>query len=115
MNEIDRRDFLVMGSAGAAALGMAGREDEKATAGAGPAELLDGLYHQRRMFGGSLPAAWVLAAMTLHYQRGFAERFSAAFVSGWPDAESSSANRSPTARASRSRSTRPGCGSQPTN
>jgi threonine aldolase len=45
---------------------------------AGPAELLDGLYHQRRMFGGSLPAAWVLAAIALHYQRGFPERFSAA-------------------------------------
>jgi len=47
---------------------------------AGPAELLDGLYHQRRMFGGSLPAAWVLAAIALHYQRGFPERFSAAAV-----------------------------------
>ena len=45
---------------------------------AGPAELLDGLYHQRRMFGGSLPAAWVLAAIALHYQRGFPKRFSAA-------------------------------------
>ncbi|MGB6366636.1 MAG: beta-eliminating lyase-related protein, partial [Thermoanaerobaculia bacterium] len=52
-----------------------------ATAGAilaGPAELLDELYHQRRMFGGSLPAAWVLAAIALHYQREFPERFSAA-------------------------------------
>jgi threonine aldolase len=49
---------------------------------AGPAEVLDGLYHQRRMFGGSLPAAWVLAAMALHYQRGFAERFSAAAARG---------------------------------
>jgi threonine aldolase len=45
---------------------------------AGPAELLDGLYHQRRMFGGSLPAAWVLAAMANHYQQGFRERFRAA-------------------------------------
>lgn len=49
---------------------------------AGPSELLDGLYHQRRMFGGSLPAAWVLAAMALHYQRGFPERFAAAAARG---------------------------------
>ena len=33
MNEIDRRDFLMMGSAGAAALGMAGRESKEAATG----------------------------------------------------------------------------------
>ena len=44
---------------------------------AGPRELLDGLYHQRRMFGGSLPRAWPDAAVALHYLDGFAERFAA--------------------------------------
>jgi threonine aldolase len=42
---------------------------------AGPRNLLDGLYHQRRMFGGSLPRAWPDAAVALHYLDGFADRF----------------------------------------
>ena len=42
---------------------------------AGPRDLLDGLYHQRRMFGGSLPRAWPDAAVALHYLDGFDERF----------------------------------------
>ena len=42
---------------------------------AGPRDLLDGLYHQRRMFGGSLPRAWPDAAVALHYLDGFGERF----------------------------------------
>jgi threonine aldolase len=42
---------------------------------AGPGRLLDGLYHQRRMFGGSLRQAWPYAAVALHYAEGFAERF----------------------------------------
>jgi threonine aldolase len=45
---------------------------------AGPRDLLDGLYHQRRMFGGSLPRAWPDAAVALHYLDGFAERFARA-------------------------------------
>jgi len=45
---------------------------------AGPRALLDGLYHQRRMFGGSLPHAWPYAAVALHFLDGFAERFAAA-------------------------------------
>jgi threonine aldolase len=45
---------------------------------AGPRDMLDGLYHQRRMFGGSLPRAWPDAAMALHYLDGFGERFGAA-------------------------------------
>jgi len=45
---------------------------------AGPRELLDGLYHERRMFGGSLPRAWPDAAVALHFLDGFAERFAAA-------------------------------------
>jgi threonine aldolase len=42
---------------------------------AGPRGLLDGLYHQRRMFGGSLPHAWPYAAVALYFLDGFAERF----------------------------------------
>ncbi len=45
---------------------------------AGPKALLDGLYHQRRMFGGGLPHVWPYAAVALHYLDGFAERFAAA-------------------------------------
>src|SRR5262249_2684259 len=45
---------------------------------AGPADLLDGLYHQRRMFGGGLPHVLAYAAVALHYLDGFAERFAAA-------------------------------------
>jgi len=42
---------------------------------AGPRHLLDGLYHQRRMFGGSLRQAWPYAAVALHYLDGFSGRF----------------------------------------
>ena len=45
---------------------------------AGPRALLDGLYHQRRMFGGGLPHAWPDAAVALHFLDGFAERFAEA-------------------------------------
>jgi threonine aldolase len=45
---------------------------------AGPRRLLDGLYHQRRMFGGGLRQAWPYAAVALHYLDGFAERFAQA-------------------------------------
>jgi threonine aldolase len=34
---------------------------------AGSADVVDGLYHTRRMFGGGLPAAWPFAAVALHY------------------------------------------------
>jgi threonine aldolase len=44
---------------------------------AGPADLLDDLYHPRRMFGGALPGAWPLAAVALHFIDGFDERFAA--------------------------------------
>ncbi|HEX2150583.1 MAG TPA: beta-eliminating lyase-related protein [Stellaceae bacterium] len=47
---------------------------------AGPCVLLDGLYHERRMFGGSLPHAWPYAAVALHFLNGFAERFAEAAV-----------------------------------
>jgi threonine aldolase len=42
---------------------------------AGPRELIENLYHQRRMFGGSLRQAWPYAAVALHYLDGFGERF----------------------------------------
>ena len=42
---------------------------------AGPRALIDDLYHQRRMFGGSLRQAWPCAAVALHYLTGFGERF----------------------------------------
>src|SRR5437588_705354 len=45
---------------------------------AGPRTLLDGLYHQRRMFGGGLPHVWPYAAVALHSLEGFPERFAAA-------------------------------------
>lgn len=45
---------------------------------AGPRGLLDGLFHQRRMFGGGLPHVWPYAAVALHFLDGFAERFAAA-------------------------------------
>jgi threonine aldolase len=45
---------------------------------AGPHALLDGLFHQRRMFGGGLPHVWPYAAVALHYLEGFAERFAEA-------------------------------------
>jgi threonine aldolase len=42
---------------------------------AGPKQLLENLYHHRRMFGGSLRQAWPYAAVALHYLEGFDERF----------------------------------------
>lgn len=45
---------------------------------AGPRELLEDLYHVRRMFGGGLAAVWPFAAVALHYLPGFGERFRAA-------------------------------------
>ncbi len=44
---------------------------------AGPRDLLDDLYHERRMFGGALPEAWPLTAVALHFVDGFEERFAA--------------------------------------
>lgn len=49
---------------------------------AGPKELLDDLYHPRRMFGGALPQAWPLAAVALHFVDGFEERFAAGVEAG---------------------------------
>jgi threonine aldolase len=49
---------------------------------AGPKQLLEGLYHQRRMFGGSLRQAWPYVAVALHYLDGFSERFARAAAAG---------------------------------
>ena len=42
---------------------------------AGPRDWLDGLYHERRMFGAGLPSAWPFASIAAYYQPGFLERF----------------------------------------
>jgi threonine aldolase len=45
---------------------------------AGPRDLLGGMYHVRRMFGGGLSSVWPFAAVALHYLSGFGDRFSRA-------------------------------------
>ena len=45
---------------------------------AGPASLLDGMFHTRRMFGSGLPAAWPFAAVALNFLPGFIDRFTKA-------------------------------------
>ncbi len=42
---------------------------------AGPSDLLDGLFHTRRMYGGALVRGWVYAAVALHYLDGFEDRY----------------------------------------
>ena len=42
---------------------------------AGPRDLLDDMFHTRRMFGAGLPAAWPFAAVAHHYLPGFVDRF----------------------------------------
>lgn len=45
---------------------------------AGPRDLLEGMFHVRRMFGGSLSSAWPFAAVALHYMAGFSDRYARA-------------------------------------
>jgi len=45
---------------------------------AGPAELIDGLYHERRMFGGGLNQAWIFTTMAQAGVTGFLGRFALA-------------------------------------
>jgi threonine aldolase len=45
---------------------------------AGPRDLLEGMVHVRRMFGGGLSSVWPFAAVALHYLTGFSDRFSRA-------------------------------------
>jgi threonine aldolase len=49
---------------------------------AGSEALCADLYHERRMFGGSLPGAWMAAALALRGLEGFEERFAAALARG---------------------------------
>ena len=45
---------------------------------AGPRRIIDGMYHERRMFGGSLAQAWPLALVAGHFLEGFTERYAKA-------------------------------------
>jgi threonine aldolase len=45
---------------------------------AGPKEVIDGMYHGRRMFGGGLNTVWPFALVALHSLAGFGERYSRA-------------------------------------
>jgi threonine aldolase len=47
---------------------------------AGSQDFVAGLYHDRRMFGGGLPAAWMAAALVLQELPGFDARFGAAMA-----------------------------------
>lgn len=42
---------------------------------AGPRDVIDGMSHGRRMFGGGLNTVWPFAAVALHYLDGFSERY----------------------------------------
>ena len=45
---------------------------------AGPARVLDGMYHVRRMFGGNLAVGWPAALVARHYMDGFEARLKSA-------------------------------------
>ncbi len=47
---------------------------------AGTAEFVDGMFHDRRMFGGGLASSALAAALALHGVRGFEERLDRAFT-----------------------------------
>jgi threonine aldolase len=42
---------------------------------AGPREVIDGMYHGRRMFGGGLSTVWPFSGVALHYLEGFSDRY----------------------------------------
>jgi threonine aldolase len=46
---------------------------------AGDKSFTEKLFHERRMFGGGLPAAWVFAAVALHYADGFIDEYKLAW------------------------------------
>lgn len=46
---------------------------------AGDAAFMEGLYHTRRMFGGSLPQAWPVAAVALRYVDGYEAEYAQAW------------------------------------
>src|SRR3954452_713604 len=45
---------------------------------AGPRDLIDGMFHGRRMFGGGLSAVWPFALVARHYLEGFNRRYATA-------------------------------------
>jgi threonine aldolase len=45
---------------------------------AGPRDVIDGMYHGRRMFGGGLSSVWPFAMVALHYMDGFGDRYTQA-------------------------------------
>ena len=45
---------------------------------AGPRDVIDGMYHGRRMFGGGLNTVWPFALVALHYLDGFGQRYGSA-------------------------------------
>jgi threonine aldolase len=45
---------------------------------AGPRDLIDGMYHGRRMFGGGLNTVWPFAVVAAHYLDGFSDRYKSA-------------------------------------
>jgi len=45
---------------------------------AGPRDVIDGMYHGRRMFGGGLNTVWPFAVVALHYLDGFSQRYGSA-------------------------------------
>jgi threonine aldolase len=45
---------------------------------AGPREIIDGMFHGRRMFGGGLNAVWPFALVARHYFDGFSQRYATA-------------------------------------
>ncbi len=50
---------------------------------AGDAAFIEGLFHTRRMFGGSLPQAWANVALAGQY----AERYEEAYAAAWQAAD----------------------------
>ena len=47
---------------------------------AGASAFTEGLFHERRMFGGGLPYAWPFAAIALHFVDGFIDDYKAAWA-----------------------------------
>ncbi len=47
---------------------------------AGSSAFTEGMFHERRMFGGGLPYAWPFAAIALHFVDGFIDDYKAAWA-----------------------------------
>ena len=82
---------------------------------AGPRDVIDGMYHARRMFGGGLNTVWPFALVALHYLDGFSERYGRRCRSprtGFAACGSTRRSRSSGSRPARTCS---GCGSRGTD